>query len=157
MNSTKVFQLNDVAMMRLEIERLSALVSELSEKLYQQGSSQPNKSKYDKGILVYENKVNKLIKYEDLIMIKSESNYSILFLRNGSSMLTSKTLKYWEERCNANFLKRVHKSYIINFKMIKSIVFKTKSIQLEDGHTAVYSRSCKNIISELKQAKIKVL
>lgn len=157
MNSTKIFHLNDVAMMRLEIERLSALVSELSEKLHQQGLPLPNKAKYDKGILVYDNKVNRFIKYDDLIMIKSESNYSILFLRNGSSIFTSKTLKYWEERCNADYLKRVHKSYLINIKMIKSIVFKTKSIQLEDGHTAVYSRSCKNIISGLKQAKIKIL
>ena len=151
MTSIKIFPLNDIDLMRLEIERLSGLVGELSQKLHQSALQEASSVGIDSGILVYESKVNKYIKYDELIMIKSESNYSIIFYKNGNSIFTSRTLKYWEERCDVDYLKRVHKSYMINIKMIKSIELKSRTIFLEEGQLALYSRSCKSLISDLKR------
>jgi len=149
MNSIKVFPLNDIAAMRLEIERLSDLVVELSHKLHLSSSTSGPNNILNKGILVYENKVKRHIKFEEIIMIKAESNYSIIYYKNGNSIFTSKTLKYWEERSDVDFLKRIHKSFIINCRLIKSFELRTRTILLEDGHTALYSRAYKNIITDI--------
>ncbi|MBC7884178.1 MAG: LytTR family transcriptional regulator [Saprospiraceae bacterium] len=151
MDLIKMVPLSDIVVLRLEIARLSELATELAQKLNMASLKQTSQNVFDKGILVYGNKIKKYIKYDELIMIKAESNYSIIFYKNGHSALTSKTLKYWEERCEVDFLRRTHKSYIINLKMIKSYEILTKNILLEDGHIALYSRSNKKIISELCQ------
>ena len=148
MNTIKMVPLNDYVGMRLEIVRLNELVEELTEKLNSSIKPSPHHT-VDKGVFVYANRVNKFIKHEHIIMIKAESNYSIIYFDNGNSMFTSKTLKYWEERCKVDYLKRIHKSYIINFKKIKSFEPRLKTIVLQDGHSAFYSRTNKNVITNL--------
>lgn len=51
---------------------------------------------------------------EEIIRLEGESNYTKFFFTNGKTLLTSKTLKEYEEiLCNHGFI-RIHKSHIIN-------------------------------------------
>ena len=79
-------------------------------------------------------------------MIQAESNYSILYLVSGESVFTSKTLKYWQEKCHVPFLQRVHKSYLINVHYITSFVPKTGEVLLKGGLKAHYSAKIRTLI-----------
>jgi two-component system, LytTR family, response regulator len=51
---------------------------------------------------------------EEIIRLEGESNYTKFFFTNNKTLLTSKTLKEYEEiLCNHGFI-RIHKSHIIN-------------------------------------------
>ena len=148
METIKMVPLNDYVGMRLEIERLNELVVDLTQKLKSTINISPGMC-LEKGVFVYENGLNKFIKHEHIIMIKAESNYSIIYFEKGNAMLTSKTLKHWEEKCSVDYLKRVHKSYIININRIQAFEAKTKTIILDESLKAHSSRTFKRVVESL--------
>lgn len=81
-------------------------------------------------------------------MVKSESNYSVIFTNSGEKILTSKTLKYWHTKLNDSDLIRVHASYLVNRKYIKSILLKDKKINLNLNYQVTYSASYKHIVQK---------
>jgi two-component system LytT family response regulator len=60
-----------------------------------------------------------LIAHEDIIYLKSDSNYCELKLIDNRKKLASKTLKYFEGILPPDQFFRIHKSYIININQIK--------------------------------------
>jgi two-component system LytT family response regulator len=60
-----------------------------------------------------------LIAYEDIIYLKSDSNYCELKLTGNRKKLASKTLKYFEEILPSGQFFRIHKSYLINIQQVK--------------------------------------
>jgi two-component system LytT family response regulator len=60
-----------------------------------------------------------LISYEDIIYLKSDSNYCELKLTGNRKKLASKTLKYFEEILPSDRFFRIHKSYLINVNQVK--------------------------------------
>ena len=102
----------------------------------------PGFHKYEQSHIIALNKgLKSIILLKDIIFIKSESNYSYFHLKDGKSMLTSKTLKYWCEKIqHPNFI-RVHASYLINKSEIKEIIKRTAKITMSNGLQASYSRS----------------
>ncbi len=99
-------------------------------------------------IFVFANKSNKKIWIKDIIMIKSESNYSIIHTILGEKILTSKTLKYWQEKTQESDLIRVHASYLINRRYIKSIILKDKKINLSLNYQVTYSATYKHTLQK---------
>lgn len=128
--------------LKREVDYLRSLVSELSDKL-NNFDKQDNKEFKVKSIFIKTNGTSHYINIKDIVMIKADSNYSYLYLLNGESFLTSKTLKYWQEKCAAPFLQRIHKSYLINTAFIVSIEPKTGKVNLVNGNFAINSRSSK--------------
>ncbi len=62
------------------------------------------------------------VEAEDIIHCQSESNYTHIFLTNGTKLLISKTLKETEELLkDFNFL-RVHHSHLINLNHVRKYV-----------------------------------
>jgi two-component system, LytTR family, response regulator len=59
--------------------------------------------------------------YTDIIYIKADSNYSIIYNSSGTPFLTSKTLKHWQGLLSTDDFVRVNKSCLINVKAIKSV------------------------------------
>lgn len=55
---------------------------------------------------------------DDILYIKSESNYSIIQLKNSKSILASKTLRYFEDLFNGYQFYRIHASFLINLAEI---------------------------------------
>lgn len=60
-----------------------------------------------------------LISYEDIIYLKSDSNYCELKITGNRKKLASKTLKYFEEILPSDRFFRIHKSYLININQVK--------------------------------------
>ncbi len=60
----------------------------------------------------------KLINISDIIYCEGDGNYTKLFLLNGEQLLSSKTLKYFDEILPVKTFYRIHKSYLININLI---------------------------------------
>lgn len=147
MKSIKMVPISDYVTLKMEVDRLTDLVEDLTNKL---AASNGNAiSLLDKGIIISSGGHSRFIKVSDIVMIKAESNYSTLFLVDGSHLFTSKTVKYWTEKCNANFLYRVHKSYLINARMIESFEPSSMTLKLKGGHKAQYAESARKMLSGL--------
>ena len=99
-------------------------------------------------IFVFVNKCNQKIWIKDIILIKSESNYSVIFTLSGEKILTCKTLKYWQEKTQESEMIRVHASYLVNRKYIKSIILKDKKINLSLNYQVTYSASYKHTLQK---------
>lgn len=54
------------------------------------------------------------IENKDILYFKANENYTELILADGSKILSSKTIKRYEEKVNPHIFYRVHKSFIIN-------------------------------------------
>lgn len=81
-----------------------------------QNSEQPEQHKtivvHDKG------KVN-FVRIHDIMYIRSEANYAIIFMENGSKLIAAKPLKYFDELLSdTQVFLRVHKSYLVNSQFI---------------------------------------
>lgn len=60
-----------------------------------------------------------LVDAEDILYLKSESNYTMVFLKNEKKILVSKTLKSMEDQLKNYSFCRVHTSYLINVNEVE--------------------------------------
>jgi two-component system LytT family response regulator len=59
------------------------------------------------------------VKYNAIIYLEAQNNYTRINLINGSAILASKTLKSFEESLPVELFFRIHKSYLINMNFVK--------------------------------------
>ena len=62
-----------------------------------------------------------IIPHSDILLLKSESNYTNIYLKNGQKILCSKTLKSIQDQLPTNFFCRVHRSYLIPLDQVRSV------------------------------------
>ena len=86
-----------------------------------------------------------LIPIQQIIFIAADYNYSTLYLANGKNIMTSKTLKVWEDKIDHPFFIRCHRSYLVNVKYIDHISNKNNSIDILN-HIIPISRNQKKAI-----------
>ncbi|MDO5980789.1 LytR/AlgR family response regulator transcription factor [Flavivirga spongiicola] len=65
-------------------------------------------------------KIN-LAKIDDIIYAESDGSYTTFFLKDGSTVLSTKNLGEYENRLNKKLFYRIHHSYLINLKHIINI------------------------------------
>ena len=90
----------------------------------------------------------KVILFDDISHLQSDSNYTKIFLKNGECKLLCKTLKTVESQLDEQFL-RIHHSIIINLLEVVSYNTKDSYIALFSGEELNVSRRKKKEISEL--------
>jgi two-component system, LytTR family, response regulator len=100
-------------------------------------------TKKEKTLLIRNNGLNQVVNVNDIIVICGDSNYSTIRLSNGKKILTSKTLKYWQELIDVSILKRIHKSTIINMERVQFINKSSRSITMDGDIEVKYSRDTK--------------
>jgi hypothetical protein len=85
---------------------------------------------------------NRLIKVAcpEILMIRAESNYSHLLLKNGDRYFTSRTLKSWASELSPDDFLRCHRSYLVNKHEIAGIDRGTHTIIMRDGAQVPTSR-----------------
>jgi two-component system LytT family response regulator len=149
MITNKIVPYNDYLALRLEVNRLNIIVSDLMAYIRKSKVHQ-HTDPIEDSVIVHIRGTSRYIKKEDIIMIKAESNYSILYLVGGESVFTSKTLKYWQEKCQVPYLQRVHKSYLINVRCITSYVPKTGEVLLQGGLKAHYTANINRLLQDHK-------
>ena len=80
-----------------------------------------------KRIAIHDSKNTIIIDNEDLIYCKAESNYTKIFLKD-RSYLISKSLNYFESSLPKALFIRCHKSYIINVNYIMIVKNQNKIV-----------------------------
>lgn len=81
----------------------------------------------------------------NIVLVKAESNYSFIYLNDGSKIFTSRTLKHWQNFFNDQSLVRIHRSYLINLSFVELIDKKSKGITLSNGIELACARSFSRI------------
>lgn len=84
------------------------------------------------------------VKIAEILRCESSSNYTYIFLRNGTKLLVSKTLKDVEQMIGSDEFRRVHKSHLINFNFVsRYLKSEGGKIVMEDGAEVPISRNKK--------------
>ena len=76
----------------------------------------------------------------NIVYLKADSNYTYFHFNCGNKTITSYTLKHWQALLSNTLFIRIHKSYLINKSMIKSINRKNHTISLSNGDDIPISR-----------------
>jgi DNA-binding LytR/AlgR family response regulator len=80
----------------------------------------------------------KNIIYSEVILLKADINYTLIYLKNGTVHLIAKPLKSLEAQfVNFSFF-RVHKSYLINLKYVRKPRKELKNIVIMTNNHLVY-------------------
>jgi len=58
----------------------------------------------------------------DILFIKAEGNYCFIHLKSGKKILVSKNIQHYEESLSTEMFYRLHKSYIVNMKLISQYI-----------------------------------
>ena len=111
-------------------DRQSAVAIEMLLQNYRQPSPPLQKI-----ALPASDKVN-FAKLADIMYIKSEGNYTQVFLKSGTHYFVTKTIGYFEDTLPADIFQRIHNEYIINMNyMEKYVRGKGGYVVLENGIT----------------------
>lgn len=62
------------------------------------------------------------IKTEDILYCEADSNYTIIYTRDGSKYVVSRTLKEYDDLLSEHDFFRIHNSYLINLNCIKKYI-----------------------------------
>jgi two-component system LytT family response regulator len=88
-----------------------------------------------------------MIAVESIISCASDSNYTVLLLKNKHKIIASRTMKEVEEMLGDHSFMRVHHSYIVNLNEInKYIKGEGGYLIMSDGSTVDVSRSRKEML-----------
>ena len=71
------------------------------------------------------------IHISEILYIRSASNYSTIYLKGGEKIVTSKLLKYWQNRIDDIHFIRCHNSFYVNRNHVNCIDLKENKIKLE--------------------------
>jgi two-component system LytT family response regulator len=84
------------------------------------------------------------IEVPDIVYLEAEGAYTNVWLKNGSKILVSKKMKFFEEILDArpNFF-RSHRSFIVNINYLKKYSKNDSSLLLDSGKTVYISRERK--------------
>lgn len=87
------------------------------------------------------------IDLEDIVCFESRSNYTYIYLADAKNILTSKTLKEFEQQLceeNSDFM-RVHHSFIINLQKVTRYLKDQESIMMANDHRIPLSKKRKEM------------
>ncbi|MEM8938597.1 MAG: LytTR family DNA-binding domain-containing protein [Bacteroidota bacterium] len=68
----------------------------------------------------------------DILYLKSDSNYTQIYLNEGTKITSSKTLKYYSSLLDGSHFYKVSKSYLVNEEQIVSYKKKTRELTMSD-------------------------
>lgn len=113
------------------------------------------KESFSKRIAIAFNSEIRLIEVDNIVYLKSDSNYTEIHLSDGSKIMASNTLKKYEVNLNANQFIRVHNSYIVQKSQITSYQPNVHRVILRNTIEIPVSRSKKELlISYLKSLMV---
>ncbi len=81
------------------------------------------------------------VSVDEIVRLEGSGNYTNFFLKDGTRMLVSRTLKEYETLLDGGAFVRVHKSCIVNLEFVrKFFVKKEGELELADGQQVKISR-----------------
>ena len=92
-----------------------------------------------------------MIPVDSIISCESDSNYTILLLKNNKKLIVSATLKEIEEALEDHSFARVHRSYLVNLNEVE------KYVKGEGGYLILSDGSAINVSRNKKESLLKKL
>jgi two-component system LytT family response regulator len=92
------------------------------------------------------------ISLDEIVRLEGSGNYTNFFLKDGTRMLVSRTLKEYEEMLDGQAFVRVHKSCIVNLVYVRRFYVKKEGeLELNDGQQVKISRRrAQNFIDRIR-------
>ena len=90
-----------------------------------------------------------LIDVDDIIRCESDNYYTIIFFKDGSSLMVSKTLKEMDQKLEEYDFVRTHKSHLVNMRCIKNFIKDEMMVVMTDGTKVPVSKRKKEKILEV--------
>lgn len=90
-----------------------------------------------------------LIEVDNIIRCESDNYYTIIYFKNGTSLMVSKTLKEMEQRLEEYDFVRTHKSHLVNIRNIINFIKDEMMVLLSDGTKVPVSKRKKEKILEV--------
>ena len=90
-----------------------------------------------------------LIEVDDIIRCESDNYYTIIYFKDGTSLLVSKTLKEMEQKLEEYDFVRTHKSHLVNMRCIMNFIKDEMMVLLTDGVKVPVSKRKKEKILEV--------
>lgn len=88
----------------------------------------------------------KILYLQNLIYVRAEKKFSIIFLTDDIDLITFHSLKWFEERLLKPSFFRCHNSYIVNCKFID--FYKQNEIKLKGGERILLARNKKSMFKD---------
>lgn len=161
----KAFELNaiDYLLKPINREKLTFALRKLEGKLCKQAELEDYeillktiKEKKYKKIVIPEIGDRRIICLADIIAIEADGAYSKIYLKGNKTIITSKNLKYFDERLlQENSFFRSHRTWIINVTFIESLNKITLNLALDNG--IVIAKISRSRIEDLKNHTINSL
>jgi DNA-binding LytR/AlgR family response regulator len=101
--------------------------------------------------IVVDQRRKRTIDINQIIMLRSFSNYTCLYLQNGKQSLITHTLKRFENLLSGKGFIRVHRGYLVNQECILKLDSLNSQLILTDGHEAEFSRRIQRRNKQLKK------
>lgn len=81
------------------------------------------------------------VSVDEIVRLEGSGNYTKFFLKDGTKMLVSRTLKEYETLLDGQAFVRVHKSCIVNLEFVRKFFIKKEGeLELIDGQQVKISR-----------------
>jgi two-component system LytT family response regulator len=88
----------------------------------------------------------------DIIRIEAASNYSRVYFADGTQMVVSKVLQWFQNLLPEDLFVRVHRSHLVNKSFVKAINGNdNKTLQMNTGEFIVVSRRRKDLMQNVVQ------
>lgn len=91
--------------------------------------------------------------YDDIVYVKADGNYSVIYLKNHTKHLLYHSLKYFERELPGNIFYRCHRSYIINVILISAFCLQNNKIFCSDHDIEILCsrRAKKELIKRFRE------
>lgn len=90
-----------------------------------------------------------LIDVDDIIRCESDNYYTIIFFKDGTSLMVSKTLKEIDQKLEEYDFVRTHKSHLVNMRCIMNFIKDEMMVVMTDGTKVPVSKRKKEKILEV--------
>ena len=90
-----------------------------------------------------------LINVDDIIRCESDNYYTIIFFKDGTSLMVSKTLKEIDQKLEEYDFVRTHKSHLVNMRCIKDFIKDEMMVVMTDDTKVPVSKRKKEKILEV--------
>ncbi len=91
-------------------------------------------------LLIINHKTSRKVLIKDVILLKGDVNYSIVYLENGKTKTLSHTLKFYEKFLRTHGFLRVHRAFLINPNYVTEYCEEKEIVKMRNGHEANIAR-----------------
>ena len=83
--------------------------------------------------MIINQRLSKTLPLADIIMCEGWINYTIIYLNNGRKVISSHTLKSFEDTLHESGFARIHRAYLINYSHYSSFNKDTNMVLMKNG------------------------